>query len=310
MSLEILPKDTFRILQKDKLAGDFWGGLAAVLVALPSAIAFGVTIYTAVGPSFAALGAIAGILGTTALGLCAPALGGTNRLITAPRAPAAAALSGFAIQSVHQGIPAVSVVLLLTVLELLTGIIQIVFGRARIGSFIKYIPYPVASGYLSGVGIIIGSQLPKFLGAPESTGWWHALMSPELWKWQGLTVGAVTTLVMVLAPKVTKLLPAAILGLAAGVLAYFGIAVFDKSLITVADNPLLIGSLPGGTGGFVDAVTGRWREIGELKLAQIGALLGPALTLAVLLSIDTLKTCVVLDAMTRSRHDWNRELTA
>jgi SulP family sulfate permease len=311
MTLAILPKDTFRILQKDKLAGDFWGGLAAMLVALPSAIAFGVTIYAAIGPSYAALGAIAGILGTTALGLFAPALGGTNRLITAPCAPAAAVLSGFAIESVHQGVPAVSVVLLLTVLGLLTGIIQILFGRARIGSFIKYIPYPVVSGYLSGVGIIIiGSQLPKFLGAPEATDWWHALMSPELWKWQGLTVGAVTTLVMVLAPKVTKLVPAAILGLVAGVLTYFGIALFDKSLLALAHNPLIIGSLPGGSGGFVDAVTGRWREIGELKLGQIGALLGPALTLAVLLSIDTLKTCVVLDAMTRSRHDSNRELSA
>jgi SulP family sulfate permease len=110
------------ILQKDKLVGDFWGGLAAMLVALPSAIAFGVTIYSAIAPSFASLGAIAGILGATALGLVAPALGGTNRLITAPCAPAAAVLSAFAIESVHQGIPAVVIVLLLTVLGILTGL--------------------------------------------------------------------------------------------------------------------------------------------------------------------------------------------
>jgi SulP family sulfate permease len=60
----------------------------------------------------------------------------------------------------------------------------------------------------------------------------------------------------------------------------------------------------------LEAVTGRWRDIGELKLGQIGALMGTALTLAVLLSIDTLKTAVVLDALTRSRHDSNRELVA
>jgi sulfate permease, SulP family len=302
---------TLAILQKDKLAGDFWGGLAAMLVALPSAIAFGVTIYAAIGPSFVGLGAIAGILGTTALGLFAPALGGTNRLITAPCAPAAAVLSAFAIQSVQQGTPAALVILLLTVLGLLTGIIQVMLGRARIGSFIKYIPYPVVSGYLSAVGIIIiGSQLPNFLGASESSNWWHALLSPELWKWQGLTVGAVTMLVMLLAPKVTRLVPAAILGLLAGVITYFGIAFFDKSLLVVVDNPLIIGTMPSGTSGLVDAITGRWREIGGLMLSQIGGLLGPALTLAVLLSIDTLKTCVVLDAMTRSRHDSNRELSA
>jgi SulP family sulfate permease len=74
-------------LKNDKLVGDFWGGLAAMLVALPSAIAFGVTIYASIGPSYAGLGALAGILGATALGLIAPALGGTNRLITAPLRP-------------------------------------------------------------------------------------------------------------------------------------------------------------------------------------------------------------------------------
>ena len=74
--------------------GDLWGGLAAMLVALPSAIAFGVTIYSPLGASHVAQGALAGILGATALGLVAPALGGTSRLITAPCAPAAALVSG------------------------------------------------------------------------------------------------------------------------------------------------------------------------------------------------------------------------
>jgi SulP family sulfate permease len=311
MGSDLFGKSLGEVLQKDKLLGDFWGGFAAMLVALPSAIAFGVTIYSAIGPSYASLGAIAGILGATALGLFAPPLGGTNRLITAPCAPAAAVLAAFAIQSVHEGIPAGVIVLLLTALGLLTGIIQIFLGRVRIGSFIKYIPYPVVSGYLSGVGlIIIGSQLPKFLGAPDQTGWWDAATSPGLWQWHGLVVGVITVAVMLLAPRLTKLVPAAILGLLGGVLAYFCIAFFDRSLLSVVDNPLIIGRLPGEAGGLFDAVTGRWLEIGELKLSQIGSLLLPALTLAVLLSIDTLKTCVVLDAMTRSRHDSNRELVA
>lgn len=311
MNLNFLPTGLQDILQKDKLSGDFWGGFAAMLVALPSAIAFGVTIYAAIGPSYASLGAIAGILGATALGLFAPALGGTNRLITAPCAPAAAVMAAFAIEAVQQGIPAGSVVLLLTVLGLLTGIIQFFLGRVRVGSFIKYIPYPVVSGYLSGVGlIIIGSQLPKLLGVPEHISWWQALNSPGLWQWQALVVGLVTVLVMLTAPRFTKLVPAAIVGLLAGVMAYFGIALIDQSLLTTADNPLIIGRLPGEAHGLFDAITGRWLEIGELKVSQVAGLLLPALTLAVLLSIDTLKTCVVLDAMTRSRHDSNRELVA
>ena len=80
----------------ENLAGDFWGGFAAMLVALPSAIAFGVTIYASLGGSYAAYGALAGILGATALGLVASSMGGTNRLITAPCAPAAA---------VHSAVP-------------------------------------------------------------------------------------------------------------------------------------------------------------------------------------------------------------
>jgi SulP family sulfate permease len=95
--------------KNDKLVGDFWGGLAAMLVALPSAIAFGVTIYAAIGPAYAGLGALAGILGATALGTGgASTLGGTNRLITAPCAPAAAVLSAFAIELVQHGVAAPS----------------------------------------------------------------------------------------------------------------------------------------------------------------------------------------------------------
>lgn len=297
--------------KENKLVGDLWGGFAAMLVAFPSAIAFGVTIFAAIGPSYVGLGALAGILGATALGLVAATLGGTDRLITAPCAPAVAVLSAFAIQAVQQGTHPGSIVLMLTVLGLLTGIIQVILGTAGIGRLIRYIPYPVVSGYLSGVGlIIIGSQIPKLLGSPSGTAWWQALMSPDQWKWQGLTVGLVTALVMLLGTKVTKLVPASILGLVAGVATYFGIAFYDQSLLTLTGNSLIIGPLAGDTGGLTEAIVGRWRELGELKLNEIGRLLGPALTLAVLLSIDTLKTCVVLDAMTRSRHDSDRELKA
>src|SRR5512141_1996488 len=102
-------------------AGDFWGGLAAMLVALPSAIAFGVTIFAPLGASYAAQGALAGILGATALGLVASYLGGTNRLITAPCAPAAAVLAAFAIQLMQGNTAPETILLLMTVIGLLCG---------------------------------------------------------------------------------------------------------------------------------------------------------------------------------------------
>ena len=123
-------------------AGDAWGGLAAMLVALPSAIAFGVTIYSPLGGSYAAYGAMAGILGATALGLVAPALGGTNRLITAPCAPGAAVLAAFAGEMLAKGTPPDAALLMLTVIGLMTGAGQLLFGVAKLGRLIKYMPFP------------------------------------------------------------------------------------------------------------------------------------------------------------------------
>jgi SulP family sulfate permease len=291
------------------ISGDLWGGLAAMLVALPSAIAFGVTIYAAVGGAYSAYGAMAGILGATALGLVAPALGGTPRLITAPCAPAAAVLSAYAIELVQAGTAPESILFLLVAIGLLAGLMQVAYGALGLGSLIKYMPYPVVSGYLSGVGLIIlFSQLPKLLGTPKDLNLWRALATPENWAWQGVIVGAVTIAVMVGAPRLTKRVPAAILALVAGVAAYFALASFDPGLLALDGNRLVIGSLGGGGGGVLDAFSGRIAAFGSFDLAGLPTLLVPALTLSVLLSIDTLKTCVVLDALTRTRHDSNREL--
>jgi len=292
-------------------AGDFWGGLAAMLVALPSAIAFGVAIYSPLGVSYAAQGALAGILGVTALGLIAPALGGTNRLITAPCAPAAAVLSAFAIEFMHGGGNVEAALLMVLLLGLLAGLFQIFFGTLRLGSLIAYMPYPVVSGYLSGVGlIIIGSQVPMFFGAPKGANIWESLAAPGLWKWQSIVVGVVTIAVMLAAPRATRLVPSAIVALLAGVLAYLGLALLDPALLVLENNPFVVGLLGGGEGSMTDVILGRWHTMGDIGFAQLQSIVVPALTLAVLLSIDTLKTCVVLDALTRSRHNSNRELIA
>ena len=292
-------------------SGDFWGGFAAMLVALPASIAFGVTIYAAIGPTHAALGALAGIIGASVIGLVASSFGGTDRLISAPCAPAAAVLSAFAIGMVHDGVPAGNIVLMLLMLGILAGGFQVLFGFVGIGQLIKYIPYPVVSGYLTGVGlIIIGSQLSKLVGAPSGTPWHQSLISPWMWDWQALVVGGATIAGILLGPGITKRLPGMIIGVLAGVLTYFGLAMQDASLLEVTNNPLIIGPLGVSSEGYFASITERWHEIGDLRLSQVGALFGSALTLAVLLSIDTLKTCVVLDQMTRSRHNPNRELVA
>ncbi len=292
-------------------SGDFWGGFAAMLVALPASVAFGVTVYAAITPHYAAFGALAGVLGAMALGLVAPTFGGTDRLISAPCAPAAAVLSAFAIQLVQQGISPGSIVLLLTVLGFLTGLIQILIGFLGIGRLIRFIPYPVVSGYLSGVGlIIIGGQLPKLVGNDSDAPWYQVLLAPESWDLRGLAIGGATILAMGFSNRVFKKIPATIVGIVCGILAYAAIAMVDPSLQQLVDNPLVIGPLGADSKGYVALITDRWSQIGELRLAQVAGLLSSALTLAILLSVDTLKTCVVLDRLTRSRHDSDRELAA
>src|SRR5450830_269416 len=255
-----------------KAPGDFWGGLASMLVALPSAVAFGVTVYSAISPQYAVFGALAGILGAAALGLIAPVFGGTDRLISAPCAPAAAVLSAFAIELVKQGVSPSNIVLLLSVLGILTGLIQILMGFLGIGRLIKYIPYTVVSGYLSGVGlIIIGSQIPGFVGTAPSTSWWRAGFSPDLWDMRSLAVGIATVAVALLAHKLTKKVPSTILGIFAGVLTYAGLANTDASMMTLTDNKLVLGALGASSEGYIATLTGRWAEIGELKLSQIAA---------------------------------------
>ena len=293
----------------DNWRGDLWGGLAAMLVALPSAIAFGVTILSPLGHEYAAQGAVAGILGATALGILAALVGGADRLISAPCAPAAAVLSAFALQAASANAAPEFVLLLMILVALGSGLLQVFFGAIGLGRLIKYMPYPVVSGYLSGVGlIIILSQVPKFLGAPQGRALGEVLSSPALWHWQGILVGTVTVAVMLGAPRVTKAVPAPILGLTAGVLAYFALGLADRSLLQLAGNTLVVGSLPVSDVGFSEAVAARWRSLGGLGAQDLAAVAVPALTLSVLLSIDTLKTCVVTDALTRTRHDSNRVL--
>lgn len=201
--------------------GDLWGGVSAMLVALPSSIAYGVTTVAVLGPAYLAQGALAGVIGAVTLGFSAACLGSARQLISAPCAPAAAILSALAVSFVAQDQPgqvqatqAARVLLLITLVGVFSAIIQIVFGVARGGRLIKYIPYPVVAGYLSGVGLmIILAQAPKVFGLHAGPEFWSGLLHPGHWNWNALLVGGLTMLGMILAPRLSKSVPAAIIGL-------------------------------------------------------------------------------------------------
>lgn len=296
--------------KSSNLIGDIFGGTAAMLVALPSAIAFGLIIYAPLGAEFSGKAAIGGIMGTIALGLLAPVLGGTKRLISAPCAPAAAVMAVFVAELLKKGsIPPEIIPVYITLVALFAGIIQVLLGKIGGGKFIKYIPYPVVAGYLSGVGVLIFlGQLPKLLGLPKDIKLTEGLSMFNIWKWESIFIGIVTIIVMFTAPKIIKNIPAAIIALLAGILCYFGISFANASLLSLENNSFVIGAISASAPELYNTLTSHWTLASALDFGNLALITAPVLTLAVLLSIDTLKTCVVLDALTMSRHDSNREL--
>lgn len=291
-----------------RLVDEIWGGLASMLVALPSAIAFGVLVFSAISPELVGQGALVGMIGAAALGLVAPLTGRTPGLITAPCAPAAAILTGLAVTLVGSGVAIERIPGLLALTALISAVLQVIYGLVKGGRLIKYIPYPVVSGYLSGVGLIIAlSQLPKLLGLPDDAELLQGLWSPDSWRWPGIVVGGVTMAVMLAGPRLTNRIPAAIMGLAAGICAYFVLAFFMPALMSLQSNPLIIGPI-GSSGSFFETVAERFGSLFAIQMEDFRLVAYSAVALSALLSIDTLKTCVVLDALTRNRHDSNREL--
>ncbi len=303
MPLAVRPKE-----ENPSVVSDLWGGLAAMLVALPSSIAFGVLTYTTLGPQYAGVGALAGMLGAAALGIVAPMVGRTRGLISAPCAPSAAVLSAMAAGAVGGGLAPSAILPLLALTGLLSAGLQVLYGAMRGGRLIKFIPFPVVSGYLSGVAVLIAlGQLPKLFGLPNGTPLWHGITSPELWRWQGVVVGITTILLMGFAPRITKKVPPAIFGLGGGIMVYFALSIFSRGLLTNTGNPLVIGPIS-TTGSFAGTVGNQLGSLFVIDLTSIRFIIIPALTLSVLLSIDTLKTCVALDALTHRRHNSDREL--
>lgn len=291
--------------------GDLWGGLAAMLVALPSSIAFGVLVFTAGGAQYAGAGALAGALGAAALGLTTPLLSRNGGFITAPCAPAAAVMGGLALElSATRGLPVGKVFGLMVLAALLSAVLQVVYGVLGFGRAIKYIPYQVVTGYLSGVALIIAlGQLPKLLGLSGEQSLLRALSNPADWRWEAIVVGVVTIVATGLAPRVTKRLPATILGLVAGVVAHLALGLLRPELLASSNNPLVIGALPSAR-DLGRVVSENIASLADLQASDVWLVLAGAGTLSVLLSIDTLKTGIVLDTMTHGRHDANRELVA
>ncbi len=139
------------------IKGDLFGGITAGIVALPLALAFGLQ---------SGMGAAAGLYGAIFISFFAALFGGTNTQISGPTAPMTAVsmviIAGIIAANegnVERALPAILMVFILA------GLIQIVLGFLKVGQYIRYIPYPVVSGFMTGIGVIILiSQIMPMLG--------------------------------------------------------------------------------------------------------------------------------------------------
>ena len=180
---------------------------------------------------------------------------------------------------------------------LLAGILQIGLGVLKIGQYIRYMPYPVVSGFMSGIGVIIivlqifpflGHASPKniidiFAGVPDVIGMTNLA---------AVALACATIAIIYLFPRITRIIPSALVALIA---------------LTVASTLMnldvhIIGDIPQG---LPDLKIG---ALASVDWFNVSAIFIPALTLAALGTIDSLLTSIVADNMTKTQHNSNKEL--
>jgi sulfate permease, SulP family len=268
------------------IRGDIFGGLTATIVALPLALAFGVA--SGAGP-------LAGLYGAIFLGFFAALFGGTPTQISGPTGPMtivlASIIAEFSISNPEQALALAFTVVFLG------GLFQVLFGLLRVGRYVTLVPYPVISGFMTGIGvIIILLQIAPLFGHEASsnitasvTALPNVLMHPEL---SAIVIGALTLGILFFWPKpINKWLPAPLAALIVGTLAL--LFLFPASSIArIGDIPMGLPSV----------------QMPVFELSMIKIVILKALLLAGLGSIDSLMTSLVADNMTLSRHNSDKEL--
>lgn len=260
------------------LRGDLFGGLTAAIVALPLALAFGVA--SGAGP-------IAGLYGAICVGLFAALFGGTPAQISGPTGPMTIIMASVFTQFAGQPEVAFTVVML-------AGGFQILFGALRLGRYVNLMPYPVISGFMTGIGcILIIMQLDPLLGFPTPSNVINALtVLPDYLRRLNpgaLAIGLLALAVVLLTPKrIGRVVPTPLIAIVLCSLAALGFS----------DLPLL-GAIPSGL---------PQPQLPLFDLGQLNHMLVSAAVLAALGSVDSLLTSLVADNVTRTYHDSDKEL--
>lgn len=292
------------------------GGITTAVIALPLAIAFGIVAFAPLGEEYISQGALTGLYGVIVAGILTSIFGGTPGQIAVPTAPMSVMVTSIIATLLKDpeiaafGDNQVMIILVLVSFTILmAGTFQLAMAAMGGGKLIKFIPYPVIAGFMNGIAIIIFlGQLRPFFGVAKETALTAILTGAATLRYETLIVGAVTIVMMLLSQRLTKAVPASLVGLLAGVGAYFVIGkVFSPALLSVQSNPLVIGPIPSAFPQPVQ-VANFFALSGQIPLHKLAVLAIPALTLSILASIDTLLTSVVTDMVTKAKHNSTKEL--
>jgi sulfate permease, SulP family len=265
--------------------GDLLGGLTVGVVALPLSIAL--AIASGVKPE-------QGLYTAIFAGFVIAVLGGSRAQISGPTGAFIVIIYGIVQKYGYDG---------LVVATLIAGVLLIIMGLARMGAFLKFVPYPVVIGFTSGIALIIfSSQVSDFLGlklekvpADFVEKWMEYFRHIATIDPYAIAVGSASLLIVVLWPKVTHRVPGplmAILGVT------FVVQYFQIPVATIATR----------FGGVPSTLPMPHFPIVTWSLVQ--EMFSPAITIAILAGLESLLAAVVADGMMGTRHRSNMELIA
>ena len=288
--IDFSPKllEVFRSYSASRFKADLTAGVVVGIVALPLAIAFGIA--SGVSPS---IGLITAIIG----GFMVSAFGGNSVQIGGPTGAFIVIVAGIITEFGLTG---------LLVATLMAGIILILLGLFRLGTVVKFIPYPVVVGFTAGIALtIFSTQINDFFGlgltdVPSDfvSKWGVYFANFDRVNLYTLGVGIVSLLIIILTPKISRRLPGALISIIVITAATWIISRIDPSLQVET-----IGMR------FKDMATDLPMPHGfNLNMDIVNRLLPSAFTIAMLGAIESLLSATVADGVTGSRTNSNTEL--
>lgn len=273
------------ISRPDQIKNDVLSGLTVALALVPEAVAF--AFVAGVSP-------IVGLYGAFMMGIITSIFGGRPGMISGATGAMAVVMVSLVKDGEAMGGPGAGLQFLFVTL-LLAGLIQIIAGVMKLGKFVRMIPSPVMMGFVNGLAIVIFlSQLNMF----KSNGEW--LSGTPLWTMMGLC--ALTMGIMYGLPKLTKQIPAALTGIAV----VTGIVIFGGLETQTVATFVAQG---GGDGLAAGLPTFAVPKV-EVSLAMFKLITPYALILAAIGLIESLMTLNLVDEITQTRGDANRECVA